>query len=205
MSDDIEEPKKKPILCLDFDGVIHDYLRGWQDGTIYGAPTPGFFDWAVHAHKYFTLVIYSSRSKTEEGREAMENWLRHFLITWRHESMSKGSNGARDELKFDFASEKPAAFLTIDDRAVTFTGRWDAPFLNPAELVAFKPWTEPHVLYKLPEDLGKADAAQRASGVAPPPDALRKCPRHPWMTQQAPDGSRFCNVSTCGWKSPAPS
>jgi hypothetical protein len=156
--------------------VIHSYEKGWQDGTIYGSVTNGFFNWAVEAHKHFELVIYSSRSKDEESRKAMEDWLQRFLIAWRYDQMANNTVNAKSELKFEFAHEKPPAFLTIDDRAVTFTGQWDVPYLNPAELVKFKPWTEPQVLYKLPTDLGKPDAAQRASNVAPPPDAVRKCP-----------------------------
>ena len=114
----------KPILCLDFDGVIHSYERGWQSGEIYGTPTEGFREWAERAYGSFRLVIYSSRSKDPEGIPAMTAWLEKY-----------GINPAR----FEFAHEKPPAFLTIDDRALTFKGRWDE--FDPESLREFKPWS----------------------------------------------------------------
>jgi hypothetical protein len=73
---------EKPILCLDFDGVIHSYSRGWDTGAIYDTVTPGFFDWAVKAQEHFKLVIYSSRSATTAGRFEMGKWLREQLAEW---------------------------------------------------------------------------------------------------------------------------
>jgi len=38
----------------------------------------------------------------------------------------------------DFPLMKPAAFVQLDDRAITFTGK----FPDPKELLKFKPWNK---------------------------------------------------------------
>lgn len=128
-------PEIKPILCLDFDGVIHSYEEGWQGGVIYGSVTPGFWEWAEQAAKLFKLVVYSSRSKDKDQEAKMVFWLVDRRKEWRE---AGGLPETDDPLSFEFANEKPPAFLTIDDRAVQFDGRWDS--LDPAELRNFKPW-----------------------------------------------------------------
>ena len=115
----------KPILCVDFDGVLHAYTSGWMGAAVIpDPPVPGAIAWLLEAVDRFEVVIYSSRSKDPEGREAMATWLRHHL----------GSSTAL----LTFAHEKPAAFLTIDDRAIKFDGDWSK--LAPAKLLEFKPW-----------------------------------------------------------------
>lgn len=128
---------KKLTLCIDFDGVIHSYDRGWQGGEIYGAVVPGFFEWAERAAKHFELAIYSSRSKTSEGIAAMTAWFIEQRRKWRADG---GTHVTEAPLAFDFVHEKPAAFLTIDDRAICFRGSWDAPELQPEAMLAFTPW-----------------------------------------------------------------
>jgi hypothetical protein len=119
----------KPILCIDFDGVINKYSKGWHDGTLYDDVTDGFFEWAAEAQKLFKLVIYSSRSSTDEGRLAMGKWLAEQMRAWDGEP-----------LEFTLAAEKPAAWLTIDDRCIRFDGDWSALALAPNTLRMFRPW-----------------------------------------------------------------
>jgi len=125
----VSDNKFMPSICIDFDGVIHSYERGWQNGEIYGDVVPGFFEWAVEAQKQFKLVIYSSRSSTDEGRLAMGKWLADKMRQWQGEPIT-----------LHMAAEKPPAWITIDDRAIRFTGDWQAPELVPDTLRAFKPW-----------------------------------------------------------------
>jgi hypothetical protein len=126
----------KPILCIDFDGVIHSYTSGWQgDTTISDPVVPGFFEWAEQAAQHFRLVIYSSRSKNPKAIEAMQFWLAEQRKLWRENG---GMHAIEAPLEFEFAAEKPAAFLTIDDRALTFSGEW----FDPKELLDFKPWNK---------------------------------------------------------------
>ena len=67
----------KPVLCLDFDGVIHRYNSGWQGaGVIPDEPVPGALQFILDAQEHFTVAIFSARSQFPEGRAAMQLWLR---------------------------------------------------------------------------------------------------------------------------------
>lgn len=120
----MKAPKKnkdRPILCLDFDGVLHWYRSGWQGvNEIDDEPVPGAVEFVKRAQEVFSVVVYSSRSSHAGGIEAMRAWMQKHGFP---------------EVKF--AVQKPAAFLTIDDRALLFTGTWP----DPRELREFRPWT----------------------------------------------------------------
>jgi hypothetical protein len=133
--------RSKPILCVDFDGVIHSYERGWQDGVIYGTVVPGFFRWAIATVEKFELVVYSNRSKTEEGRSAMAQWLGTQSIEAIHSGeVPADYDWARLFGRLQFVHEKPPAWLTIDDRAICFKGDWNALELSLEAIETFKPW-----------------------------------------------------------------
>ncbi|HEY1645596.1 MAG TPA: hypothetical protein VGF75_04415 [Candidatus Saccharimonadales bacterium] len=134
----------KPIICLDFDGVIHSYTSGWKGACVIPDPyVPGFFKWAIRAAEHFRLVIYSSRSKEEGAISAMREWLGKESISAIHAGeVSEDFDWGTLFPYIEFAWEKPAAFLTIDDRAVRFEGRWDAANIDPELLLIFKPWNK---------------------------------------------------------------
>src|SRR3954471_4010691 len=81
----------RPILCVDFDGVINPYSRGWQGGTLYEtATTPGFWPWLETVSERFDVVIHSSRFAGEvAGPPALASakawlqgaWLEHCRAT----------------------------------------------------------------------------------------------------------------------------
>lgn len=126
----------KPILCLDFDGVIHSYTSGWKGPNIIpDPPVKGAFEFILKALDHFQVQIYSSRSKTPSGIAAMQEWMSRWAASELPLDM-----GGRIEKEVIFAHEKPAAFLTIDDRAITFEGKWSE--FDAEELLQFKPWNK---------------------------------------------------------------
>lgn len=129
---------RKLTICVDFDGVIHSYERGWQDGKIYGTVVPGFFEWAKVVNQHFDVVIYSSRSSTAQGLRDMQVWLNEQHKSWW--VRTHGEDRRDNFMPFRFSDKKPPAWLTIDDRAICFDGNWSAPELSLDALRSFKPW-----------------------------------------------------------------
>lgn len=149
----------KPILALDFDGVIHSYTSGWKGPrTIPDEPVDGALEFIVVALERFDVQIYSSRSRYIGGRRAMRRWLikkycglapnwRCTPVWLRHWIAGIGPEPWSDEVIFavrriveqiGFPKHKPPALVTLDDRAITFTGEWP----DIKELEKFTPWNK---------------------------------------------------------------
>lgn len=129
-----------PIICVDFDGVIHSYASGWKGADVIpDEPVPGAIEWVMDHlpipepisamgpdYEGPEVVIYSARSSQKGGIKAMQEWfVKHGLPRcYITEGILK------------FPETKPAAFLTLDDRCICFDGR----FPTSEELMAFETW-----------------------------------------------------------------
>lgn len=127
---------RKPILCLDFDGVLHSYSSGWKGADVIpDPPTDGAMRFLWDATEKFRVCILSSRSGQPGGKSAMKAWLtQHFRDHWAADRTTCDDKLA----EIEWPDEKPAAFVTIDDRAITFTGQWP----SVQSLLEFKPWNK---------------------------------------------------------------
>jgi hypothetical protein len=124
----------KPTLCLDFDGVIHSYSSGWKGAAVIpDPPVPGAMEFIVAAVDHFKVDIFSSRSADPLGRRAMWSYVKQHL-----EEAIGEIDASRIVSLIDFPFDKPAAFVSIDDRAITFDGSWP----EIGALLAFKPWNK---------------------------------------------------------------
>ena len=113
----------KPILVLDFDGVCHSYTSGWKGADVIpDPPVDGLFEFIESTSEYFDVCVFGSRSNQSAGVFAMKEWF------------EKHRPGICEFIRFP--NDKPAAFMSIDDRGFQFNGVW--PSID--ELKAFKPW-----------------------------------------------------------------
>lgn len=111
-----------PTIAVDFDGVIHDYSKGWADGTIYGEPMPGARD-SLQAliDKGWRVVVHTARASTLIKEAEVREWLDRYDIPYH-----------------DVTNLKPMAIVYLDDRALKFDN-WNQA---AAALSAYDPMLE---------------------------------------------------------------
>jgi len=100
-------------IAIDFDGVIHNFDKGWYDGTCYGEPLEGSLDAIKKLSETYNIIIFTAKAKPDRplvngktGKELVEEWLSKHKVL---------------DLIDSVTSEKPRAIAYIDDKAVNFT------------------------------------------------------------------------------------
>lgn len=72
---------EQKTICIDFDGVIHAYSKGWQGEDVFGQIIPNADTGTATLKKNgWTIIIFTTRKKTEK----LEKWLEENNISYDH-------------------------------------------------------------------------------------------------------------------------
>lgn len=132
--------KDMRTIAIDFDGVIHKYSKGWQDGSIYDEP----FEDAFESIRELMEDGYSVFVFTARNVKQTKEWLRSKTYTKELVGDAIPSIVELDNYKYDFSvkkipfwikfwqkrfvlgvtNRKLPAQIYIDDRAYKFKGDW---------------------------------------------------------------------------------
>lgn len=134
-----KEQPPKPVLAIDFGGVINSYRSGWQGATsLPDPPNEGAIEFLLKATERFQVAVYSARfadfSSSHAARQAVRDWLVRYGVPASRITMHDNQK-ARDNTIW-LADKKPRASVTLDDRAYRFEGT----FPDLEELASLEPW-----------------------------------------------------------------
>jgi hypothetical protein len=104
--------KDEKNISIDFDGVIHNWDKGWHDGTCYGEPIEGALEAIKLLSKKYQNIIFTAKCKPDRppvngktGKQLVLEWLKkHGVIDYVSE----------------VTHEKPRAKIYIDDKGYRF-------------------------------------------------------------------------------------
>ena len=113
-------------VAIDFDGVIHNFDKGWHDGTCYGEPLPGSLDAIKSLSKKYNIIIFTVKAKKNRplvngktGVELVEEWLEKYGLI---------------DFVSEITSEKPRAKIYIDDNGYRFES-WEKTLNDIEEIL----------------------------------------------------------------------
>lgn len=112
-------------VCFDFDGVIHKYSHGWQDGSIYDDYNKKALDLMLLLQKIgIPVFICSTREPCQ------------IISWWNKQGFWADTIKIQDDITFwkdlnviGVTNRKLSAQLYIDDRAYRYTGQTVKQFI----------------------------------------------------------------------------
>ena len=109
-------------VAVDFDGVLHSYDKGWQDGTIYGEWKPGAVTALSQLMHEYAVFIHTTRNPKQVARwvERMSGY--GFECTTRVPRVGLLRRpGFWNQMGYLLVTDrKLPAVVYIDDRAIRF-------------------------------------------------------------------------------------
>jgi hypothetical protein len=114
-------------ICVDFDGVIADYSKGWQGNGIFGDPVPGASK-VLHKLRLagWKIIIFTTRGEVDLlAKYFHKNSIPYDEINKNSDNPPGSNNG------------KPIADVYLDDRGVRFNGDWDEAYML---ITTLEPW-----------------------------------------------------------------
>lgn len=133
--------KTKKTVAIDFDGVIHAYSKGYQNGELYDTPIKGAFE-AIKAlmDEGYSVYIHSTRAPRK-----IKAWLLPHVMVSEYEAEGMGGDPTlwkytrygftvkkipfwtkfwNEENVLGISQRKIPAMVYVDDRALKFGGDW---------------------------------------------------------------------------------
>ena len=117
--------EKGHAVCFDFDGVIHKYSKGWQDGSIYDEANPIALDLMLFLQKAGVPIFICSTRQPEQ-----------IISWWNKQGFWADAVKIGDKVTFfnnlniiGVTNRKLPAQLYIDDRAYKYTGQTVKQFI----------------------------------------------------------------------------